>query len=158
MIIWSDNYMSKYDGPIYQTELVSKEWMNKTVAEVMRWVNNNENYSLISVEGNLRELGGLISPQIEVQEVPQLLFINTNTSHWDIVVYYLYEGKPIYVYLCSGVDFACDESAGYYDNLDDILQECISSLDSLAIYIFNQPLLVNTFMNWMGENPLEVKQ
>ncbi len=148
------------DGsPLYPAELVSKEWMNKTVAEVMRWVNNNENYSLISVEGNLRELGGHISPQIEVQEVPQLLFINTNTSHWDIVVYYLYEGKPIYVYLCSGADFnlSLDADAAY-DNLDDILQECISSLDNLAIYIFNQPPLVNTFMNWMGENPFEVKQ
>ena len=144
-------------GPLYRAELVSHEWMDKTVAEVMRWVNNNENYSLISVEGNLRELGGLISPQIEVQEVPQLLFVNTNIDHLDIIVYYLYEGKPIYVYLCSGMDFACDESAGYYDSLDAILQECISSLDSLAIYIFYQPLLVNTFMNWMGENPLEVK-
>ena len=147
-------------GPLYRAELVSQEWMDKTVAEVMRWVNNNENYSLISVEGYLRELGGLISPQIEVQEVPQLLFVNTDIDHLDIIVYYLYEGKPIYVYLCSDErpPFACEESAGYYDSLDAILQECISSMDNLAIYIFNQPLLVNTFMNWMGENPLEVKQ
>ena len=150
--------MSKEGGPLYPAELVSKEWMDKTVSQIMVWVYDNDNYSLISVEGNLRGLGEEISPQIEVQEVPQLLFVNTNIDHLDIIVYYLYEGKPIYVYLCSGVDFACDESAGYYDSLDAILQECISSLDNLALYIFNQPLLVNTFMNWMGENPLEVKQ
>ncbi len=145
-------------GPLYPAELVSKEWMDKTVSQVMVWVNDNDNYSLISVEGNLRGLGEEISPQIEVQEVPQLLFINTNSDHLDIVVYYLYGGLPIYVYLCSGVDFACDESAGYYDNLDDILEECISSLNKLAIYIFNPQPLVNTFVNWMSEDPLEVKQ
>tara|TARA_R110002020_G_scaffold174277_1_gene365386 strand:- start:7609 stop:8085 length:477 start_codon:yes stop_codon:yes gene_type:complete len=148
--------------------VVFGDFEGKTVQEIVReYLRDDKKYSLIQEENfgaestrvSLQVLEGIIKKQIQMD--PQLFFtVNLHGSmpHMDIVAYYLYEGNPTFAYVCSDEDFVYGSNQKYFDSIYNLGRRVFAGGNDYDIYILRPPNPFGSILNWLHENPLEVKQ
>ncbi len=143
---------------------VVEEWVGMSVPDVLERIKNTPSYYL---GGTLTKTEWQkeweLLDNIKVTESPQIIFV-TSPDHIDIVVYYLADGIPTSFYSCSSNKFNRVDRCWYPNK--HLLTEFPFTSEIMNIgsdlnqefslyYILEQhsPLL-----NWINENPFEVKQ
>ena len=148
--------------------VVFGDFEGKTVQEIVReYLRDDKKYSLIQEENfdaestkvSLQVLEGIIKKQIQMD--PQLFFsVNLHgvEPHMDIVAYYLYEGNPTFAYICSDEYFVYGSNQKYFDSIYNLGRVVFAKGNDYDIYILRPPNPFGSILNWLHENPLEVKQ